>query len=78
MGGNFPGGNCPGGSYPGWEFSGRELSWVETFFGGNFPGGNCPVGIIQAAIFRVGVFMLSINGPFLNQNDIKTFEYSIH
>ena len=55
LSGNFLGRNCPGGSYPGWEFSGWELSWVGIFL-----GGNCPVGIIRAAIFRVGAFLVPL------------------
>ena len=87
--------NFPGENYLGWKLYGWELSWVEfsrwelscvgIFFSGSFLGGNCPLGIIRAAIFRVGVFLLlplellkgrclfptSKRNSMLNQDKIK-------
>ena len=70
MGGNFLGGNYPGWEFSGWKLCGRELSWVGFFLGGNFPGWNCPVGIIQVAIFQVGVFLV----PF--HRELKQFKFN--
>ena len=76
LGGNFPGGNCPGRVILG-------IYRVGVILGGSFLGGNCLLGIIQVAIFRVGVFMLPITNsfsqtssvPFLNTSYF--YQYSI-